>query len=134
MSLATAGPGFLLARLGTTIAEVKDIKGPALKTDIVDVTNQSSPDGYEEKIPTLKRSGAVTFQCHFIPTDGTHDGSTGLLKAYADRSLDEYTLDLQGGNLWTFNAYVVGFDETAPVAGVLTADVTLEVSGPPVLT
>jgi len=133
MSEATAGPGFLLARKGTTIAEVKDVKGPAIKTDIVDVTNQSSPGGYEEKIPTLHRSGAVTFDCHFIPGDATHDASTGLLQAYADRSLDDYTLDLQNGHQWAFNAFVVGFDSTAPVAGVLTAAVTLEVSGPPVL-
>jgi len=35
--------------------------------------------------------------------------------------------------MWAFSGYVVGFDQNAPVAGVLSASITVKVSGPPVL-
>ena len=71
MSNAIAGPGFLLqvdiTGTYTTIAEVKDISGPETSVDVVEVTNQDSPDNFEEIIPTLKRGGTTSFDVNFVP-------------------------------------------------------------------
>ena len=135
-----SGPGFLLQvgdGLGgyTTVAEVKDIKGPQIKLDVIDVTNQSSPNGYEEVIPSLRRSGDLTFDCNFNPTDPTLNQTTGLLAALNARALTPFRLLLNDvdNTMWSFTGYVVGFDQNAPVTGVLSASVTIKVSGPPVL-
>jgi hypothetical protein len=138
-----SGPGFLLqvgdgatpTEAFTTVAEVKDIRGPEIKVDVIDVTNQSSPNGYEEVIPSLRRSGNLTFDCNFNPTDATLDQATGLLAHLNARSLVNFRLLLNDDDdtMWSFAGYVVGFDQTAPVTGVLNASITIKVSGPPVL-
>jgi hypothetical protein len=124
-----AGPGFLLqvgdggspTEVFTTIAEVKDIRGPEIKRDVIDVTNQSSPGGYEEVIRSIKRTGNLTFECSFNPTDPTLDQSTGLL------------LNDEDDTMWSLQGFVVGFDQTAPVTNVLSANVTIKITGVPVL-
>jgi hypothetical protein len=139
-----SGPGFLL-QVGdgggpeafTTIAEVKDIRGPEIKRDVIDVTNQSSPGGFEEIIPSIRRTGNLTFACNFNPTDPTLDQTTGLLADInsTDPLPRNFRLLLNDvdDTMWSFAGYVVGFDQTAPVTGVLEANVTIKISGPPVL-
>lgn len=137
MTQAIAGPGFLLqAGDGgspenfTTVLEVREIKGPQEKVDTFDATNQSSPAHYEELIPTLIRPGQVTFDCNYVPTDATLNESTGLRGQLKNRTLRNYRiLDPAGAVIRTFAAYVVGFDMTAPIAGVLTAAVTMQIIG-----
>jgi hypothetical protein len=140
-----SGPGFLLqvgdggspTEVFTTIAEVKDIRGPEVKRDVIDVTNQSSPNGFEEVIPSIRRTGNVTFDVNFNPTDPTLDQTTGLLADINSTSPTPRNFRLllndEDDTMWSFAGYVVGFDQTAPVTGVLSASVTIKVSGPPVL-
>jgi predicted secreted protein len=143
MSNAISGPGFLL-QLGdsagnggsfTTVAEVKDITGPAVSLDVIDVTNQSSPGGYEEIIPSIRRAGAVDFEVNFDPGDGTHDGTTGLLYLANNKVKRGWRLQLQdtGNSYWSFDAYVVAFQTRAPVAGVLAGVIQLRITGQPVI-
>jgi predicted secreted protein len=139
MSGAIPGPGFLLSKGDggspenfTTVTEVKDIKGPQLKLDTVDVTNQSSPGGYEEIVATIRRSGEVTFDVQFQPADATHDAVTGVIADLNNRVLRNWRLNFPNqARKWSFAAYVTGFEETAPVAGILTASLTLKISGQP---
>jgi hypothetical protein len=66
-----------------------------------------------------------------LPSDPSHDDATGLLAAWADRSLDAYVLTHPDGSTWSFSAHVTGFSNSAPVDGHLSADVTLRPSGAP---
>ncbi len=135
MSEGVAALGTTLTRGGTAIAQIQDIDGPDLSTDTDEITNHDSPDGVEEFIATIKRTGEVTFPLVFLGSDATHDGDTGLIQGWADRSLDAYVMTYPGeGGSWTFNAYVTGFKMTAPVNGHLAADVTLRPSGAPTFT
>ena len=52
-------------------------QGPDLSTDTDEITNHDSPDGVEEFIPTIKRTGEITFPLVFLPTDPSHDNDTG---------------------------------------------------------
>lgn len=143
MSGAIPGPGFQLqmddgsgtAGHFTTITEVKEIKALPLSVDTTDVTNQSSPGGYEEVVPTIRRSGETTFDVNFQPYDATHNELTGL--QYMLNNKVKITMQLiipnqAGGSrmpYWT--GYVTGFDIDAPVSGVLTASVKVKVTGQP---
>lgn len=119
----------------TTVAEVKDITGPAQSTDVQDVTNQSSPGGYEEIAPTIRRSGEVDFDVNFIPGDATHNATTGMIAALNNKTKKNWYLQLNniGANYWSFAAYCIGFQTKAPVAGVLAGTVKLKITGQPVL-
>ena len=143
MSNAISGPGFLLqvsttagqAGSFTTVAEVKDITGPGVTLDVIDVTNQSSPGGYEEIIPSIRRAGEVDFDVNFDPLSGTHDGATGLLYLANNKLKRGWRLQLQdtGTHYWAFDAYVVAFQTKSPVAGVLSGTTKLRVTGQPLI-
>lgn len=138
MSNAIAGPGFLLqvnnAGTYTTIAEVKDISGPETSVDVVEVTNQDSPDNFEEIIPTLKRGGTTSFDVNFVPSDATHDSTTGLLAFLNSRTKKEWQIILPGTGLSVqFDGYVVKWGPKFPVANVATASMDIRVSGPVVI-
>ena len=131
MSTAVATLGTIIRRNGDPIAQIQDIEGPALTTDTDEITNHSSPDGVEEFIPTIKRTGEVTFPCVFLYNDPTHDHLTGLRQAWDDRELGDYELEYPDGTGEQFQAYVTGLEMSAPVDGHLSADVTLRVTGAP---
>jgi hypothetical protein len=143
MSNAISGPGFLL-QVGdsegdtgsfTTIAEVKDITGPGVTLDVIDVTNQDSPGGYEEIIPSIRRAGEVDFDVNFDPASGTHDGATGLLYLANNKVKRGWRLQLNdtGGSYWSFDGYVVAFQTKSPVAGVLSGTTKIRVTGQPTI-
>lgn len=119
----------------TTIAEVKDISGPALAQDTVDVTNHDSTGNWEEHIGTILRSGEVTFDINYLPTDSTHDATDGLLSDKEDQTLRNFQLVFPDGSntQWDFSALVTGFEPSAPVSDELSASVTLKISGQPTL-
>lgn len=143
MTNAIGGPGFLL-QLGdsegdagtfTTVAEVKDITGPQVSLDVIDVTNQDSPGGYEEIIPSIRRAGEVDFDVNFDPTSGTHDEITGLVYLANNKVKRGWRLQMQdsSNHYWSFDAYVVGLQMKAPVAGVLAATTKLRITGQPTI-
>lgn len=139
MSLAVSGPGFLLqlgAQVGnsgnfTTIAEVKDISGPGVTLDVIDVTNQSSPGGFEEIIPSIRRGGEVDFDVNFIPSGGTHNDTTGLWFVARTKAKRGYRLALQdtADTYMYWDGYCISIMPKAPVVGALTATVKLRVTG-----
>ena len=55
----------------TTIAEVKEISGPSISVDTVELTTHSSSGAWKEYLPTLIDAGEVTFDVNFIPTNAT---------------------------------------------------------------
>jgi hypothetical protein len=117
----------------TTIAEVFDIPVPQMQRDQVDVTNHSSPNGYEEFIMTLKRSGEITFKTNFF-RDPTQDEVTGYISLFNNGIRTPFQVVLAGSlGTWTFNAYVKAVKGMAPVNAQITAEVTLKPSGPMVL-
>jgi hypothetical protein len=120
----------------TTIAQVLDISGPEFTVDTEETTNQSSSGGYEEFLPTIKRSGNVTFDILFDPNAATHEAaSTGIIYVMTNRKLRGYQLLMPttAAKQWNFLGYIVGFSQANPVAGVQKASITIKVSGQPTI-
>ena len=119
----------------TTIAEVRDIKGPTLSMETKEVTNQTSTGAWKEYVGTLLDGGEVTFDINFIPTETTHKLSTGLLKDMSAKTKRNFKLVFPdtGATTWAFSALIVKFDPDESVTGELKASVSLKISGQPTL-
>jgi predicted secreted protein len=115
----------------TTVGEVLDIDGPDLSLDTEDVTSHDSANGWSEHIGTILNGGEVSFSLNFVPTDPTHDASTGLQADMIARTLRHFQIVLPdaGTTTYAFSALVTGFKATEPVKGKLGADVKLKISG-----
>lgn len=115
----------------TDIGEIRDINGPGMKLDTIEVTHHLSPNATREWRPTLKDLGEVSFEIAFDPANGTHDATTGLWKDHADRTKRNFRLVFPDAAATTFEfaAYVTGIDFKAPVEGIITADITLRPTG-----
>lgn len=119
----------------TTIAHVRSINGLNLSLDTIDVTDYDSPNRWEEHVGTILRSGTLDLEIHFIPDDGTHDSTTGLISKMTARTLTNFQLILPTSPAvqWDFAALVTGVNVVLPHDGAVTARVTLKPSGQPTL-
>lgn len=115
----------------TTIAEVYDINGPALKADTVDSTHLA--DTWKGFKIALKDGGTVKFSVNFLPTDATQGLSTGLLVKFENGTLANWQIQWSDANttVWQFAAYVTDFQAKAPLTGMLRADISLKLDGIP---
>lgn len=120
----------------TTIANVGDIGGPNITRDQHDATTHDSVARYEDSVLGVIRTGTITFPIHWVPTNGTHDNTTGLLSkltgADVITNFKEVLPDAVNTS-WILPAKVVGFEPSKPVSGILTATITLKPSGQPTL-
>lgn len=109
------------------IAHVSNISGPGFSLDTEDVTAHDSPDGWEEVVGTVLRSGELTFDVEFVP-----DTHADLLTSMAAKEVGEYKLVFPNmtSTCWSFKALVTGFNPSAPL-GKLSASVTLKITGKP---
>lgn len=130
-TLIKIGDGGTPTEVFTTIAELRDINGMGLQLGTHEAANQLSE--WIAKVPGMLSIKPVTFQVNLIPDDPTHDPTTGLVADMRNRVLRnfQFVYPDTAGTIWEFSAYVVDFQGTAPMDGLLTADVTLDGSGEP---
>lgn len=134
-TLLKIGDGATPTENFTTIAEVRDISGPSLSLDTEDTTSHSSTGGWEDAVGTILRSGEVTFDIGYQPSETTHNATTGLLADMRNRVRRNFQLVFPDASstTWSFTALVTGFQPGAPVGGSLTASITLKPVGQPTL-
>lgn len=128
--------GTYITRNGVEIAEVTEIGGPSIESDVIDVTHLRSPDFFREKIAGIKDGGEVSLALNYVPADPTHDASTGLLSALAGTGVspqETYVITFPDTTQWTIPGFVSGFEVTSAFDGKIEADVTITVSGKPTL-
>ena len=113
----------------TTIAEVEDISGPDMSVDMVDVTTQTSPGGWKQKLPTLLDGGSVTFSVNLLNSDATHNQSTGLQADMKNRTQRNYRLVFPDASYYGFAAFVNKFKPDAKVKDALKASIALDITG-----
>ena len=133
-SIGVAGPGWILAdTLIGTIAEVKDIKGPAQIADKDEITNQSSPSAFKEWIVTLLDGGAVTLDCVYVPGDASQGSASGMLSFLLARGKRSFTITPPSpytAHTIAFDALVTKWEPGMPVGKHATISIELYVTGP----
>lgn len=111
----------------TLIYGVQDIESPEIGSgDEYDATHHES-DG-KEYVTGLKDGGEITLPVVF---DGDDAGQAHLLASAGSDIAESFTLKLPDTDKtqMTFDAKVKSFKATAPVQGVLTANLVLRVNG-----
>lgn len=119
----------------STIAEVRDIDGPTLSAEEIDVTNHSTTGNYAESISGLLDAGTVSFDVNYLPANSTHDASTGLLAEFEAKTRSNYQMVLTdtANTTQSFAAYVQQFSMRFPVREQNQAAVIIRIVGAPTL-
>jgi hypothetical protein len=136
---AISAQGTLIARqpLGVgdfeTIGELRDINGPALTRNPIDMTAHN--DVEEHYAVGIRRKGEMTFMIGYRPSLASHGRTEGLVHAWRTGSRDIYRLTFpdgpdpetptEGGTQWLFSGYVTNLEPAAPVDDALTMNVTI---------
>lgn len=119
----------------TTIAEIVTMTGPSIAADTIEMTHHESPGSWEEFVIGVLRSGEVSMDLNYIPSDATQNASTGLLADLEAKTLRNFQMIFPdtGSTQFSFSAFVTGFEPSAPFDDKLGASVTIKLSGEPTL-
>lgn len=129
---AIDGYSVRLVRNGVAVAQVRDVRGPALKQDAIDVTTRDDA-GDDQFIGGLREGGEVTFDLIYDPDQATHAAFPAAIAAGTVAMIEVQTtaLDtLKPGGLRAFGV-AIGFEPGAPMRDALTADVTYRLTSTP---
>ena len=113
------------------IAQVRDISGPSMSLDPIDVSNRDL--AWKQFVAGMRDGGEVKFDCLFDSDRATHTATVtgGFIKALVDGTIDTYKLLFSDTTpvAATFSALVVKVEPKDPYNGAQTADVTLKITG-----
>ncbi len=130
MAASGAKSGFGTAlTIGSAVTEVLDINGPNITRPPIDVTHMASDNGYREFIAGLPDGGEVGFTLNFLKTVAT------TLLGYFDASTQQSCTIIFPSSLGTitFTGILTGYNVKSTIDAQVTADVTVKISGKPVL-
>lgn len=113
-----------------TIGEVKDINF-SLSSQIEDSTTHSTSIPVRTKVVTLLNVGPVEVMINWVPTDPSHNGTTGLYFVWRGREERSYQIEETdaGGTTLQWNGLISGIKQGRPVAGLRSANVSFEGTG-----
>ena len=101
-------------------AQITNINPPGSSREALDTSHQES-DPAREFIPeALFDNGELTFTCHYNPDTAPPIG--------ADPETIIITFTRTGAN-WSFTGFMTNYQPSAPHNGLMTAEVTVKVSG-----
>lgn len=117
------------------MTNLKDISGPEINAETLDVTTHDSADNFNEFLAGIADGGEVTFEVEFDPASVAHET---LWNDVAERQLHNFRLILPGGSdslgMIAFAGLLTKIGMGLPVKGSIMAPVTIKVSGKPVYT
>lgn len=118
-----------IAAVMTNIPYATAITMPGITFDTVDVTTNSSPNGFREFIPGLADGGEVTFTLNWHDDEATHQE---LWEAQQAREVIGFQVALpqfDTNNLFDFSGFVTGLPIASPIDAQVTQDVTIKITG-----
>jgi predicted secreted protein len=121
--------GTTLAVGATTIGELTNIDVLDVSADDYDVTTHDSTDQWREFIGGLKDGGTLSGDLNFDPAD---HGTILDLVGETDQIVITLPADADDATV-TFDGYINGLSAAAPHDGQLEAEISIKVTGEPVL-
>lgn len=109
-----------------TIAQVKSISGPGMSRGTSDTTALDTTGGYKTFIAAFRDPGTVSLTMNF-----TRDTYEQMKDDFEDDDAQNYEIVLPDAETTTleFEGLVTELPLSVPTDGVITADVTIKVSG-----
>jgi len=116
----------------TSIAEITELMFLEMSKDKIEITSHSSTDGYREKMPGLRDAGKVDIKANWLPTNATHNGTTGILAKFNDNVLHNWKI-IAPNTLVTaaFAGFVSDFKADLPLEEQGQLEFSIEISGKP---
>lgn len=112
------------------IAEITEIGGPNKAKEMIEVTHLKSPDKYKEFVGGLKEAGTCSLSMNF--TKETYD----IMDADFESDVKQnYQIVIPDATLTTieFEGNVSELGLSIPVGDKISSDVTIQISGKPVV-
>lgn len=114
------------------IAEITELAGPKMSKDSIEVTSHASASGYREFIAGMRDGGEVSFKANWLPTNTTHDGTTGLLESFNDDVNHNWKIILPNTLITiTLVGHLTAFEPDLPLEEQGQLSGTIKVSGKP---
>ena len=115
----------------TSIPEVTKLSGPAIKFDLLDITSHDSVGGFREFLPGLCDGDNVSADLNWMPGNTVHKA---LRVASYARTLDWFEIVFPDttDNTVIMEGYVTYISPKADIGAILTAALTIKVTGMPV--
>lgn len=113
-----------------TIGGVRNIDGPGGDVEVRDATSHDSPNRAREKRPGFTDYGDVSFDLLYDPQDAGH---MALIAAAGDGELHNFRIvDVDDdASVTSFTGFVKTFRAARPYNDMLSARVSIEVTGAP---
>jgi predicted secreted protein len=102
---------------------------PGIVFDTVDVTTNTSPNGFREFIAGLADGGEVTFTLNWHDDESTHQLLWTLQQAREVTPFQVAFPQFETNNLFDFDAFVTGLPINSPIDDKVSQDVTLKITG-----
>lgn len=137
MSIAIIANGTLLkvgdgasSEAFTTVPEVMRLSGPSIRFDLLDVTSHDSSGYFREYIPGLADGEKITASINWRPANTVHKNLR--IDSYA-RTARNFKVVFPDSSLNTVAVatYVESIAPKADIGAVLSADISLKVTGQP---
>jgi hypothetical protein len=129
-----AGPydgfGATLKIGATAIVAVRDISGPGVETDVINASTRDSRA--KAFLPGMYDNGEITFDIAYDPDTATHGATgSGLVALQIAGTISSYVLTLSDTTpaVRTFNGFVKSFNLKTPMGDLMSADVTVKITG-----
>lgn len=111
----------------TTVAEFRDISGPAQTADTIEVTSQDSPSHYKEFIPGLKDGGDVSGPMNFV-NSAAQDALLTDMENQTKRNFQIVTTHSPAKTA-AFAGYITNISHTFNLNEAAMRNVTIKVTG-----
>lgn len=118
----------------TAISEITELVPPNMSRDSIDVSSNSSSDGYREYIAGWRDGGEVSVKSNWLPTNATHDGTTGVLASFNDNLNHNWRIVLPD-SIATINlrGHVKDFNPDLPLEEQGILEFVIKISGKPTI-
>ena len=114
----------------TDLATITDITPPEVGADDIDVSHMESPNEYKQFQPGWADSGEVTVT---VQMDKTQQAALWALFRVPKGFRITFN-DVPTGSTWKFDGYINKFGNEVERAGIVTAKLTVKVTGEPLFT
>ena len=131
----TFGYGSVLAVTTTTgetnIGQLRNITGPGVSFGDVDTTCMDSSTNYRTFVAGLGDGGEVTASLVYAPTTISHKRLMYYMGQRSTKSFKLYHGTTAAGDEDTFSAHIKSVSREIPMDGLITASLTLKLTGKP---
>jgi hypothetical protein len=130
----TSGGNLIRTDTFAVIAEVTNLVDVGIQATLVEC---SAHDGnaWTSRKPTLLSGNTVRLSLNFVPTNPTHNPTTGLEFLLLSKTRRGFLVVFPDvlKTTWWFSGFVTGHRVAGPVAGILSAETTIEMIDVPIL-